>query len=162
MRKKLFTLLLAIVASAGTLFASDTQVDGIWYDFDDANLTASVTYRGNSSNEYGGEYEGNLIIPDKVIFNGKTYSVTKVGSFACWPYSNLTSVVLPNTLTEIESYAFGGSSELASINIPDGITSIGTYAFYGCTSLISIDIPNSVTSIGSQAFYGITNINYFF
>ena len=160
MRKKLFTLLLAIVASAGTLFASDTQVDGIWYDFDDANLTASVTYRGNSSNEYGGEYEGNLIIPDKVIFNGKTYSVTKVGSFACWPYSNLTSVVLPNTLTEIESYAFGGSSELASINIPDGITSIGTYAFYGCTSLISIDIPNSVTSIGSQAFYGITNINY--
>ena len=160
MRKKLFTLLLSIVVSVGTLFASDTQVDGIWYDFDEEDLTASVTYRGASSEEFGGEYEGDIVIPSKVTFNGKTYTVTKVGSFACWPYSNLISVVLPSTLTEIGAYAFGGSSTLVSINIPNGVTSIGTYAFYGCTSLISLDIPNSVTSIGSQAFYGITNINY--
>jgi len=160
MRKKIFTLLLSIVVSVGTLLASDTQVDGIWYDFDEEDLTASVTYRGASSEEFGGEYEGDIVIPSKVTFNGKTYTVTKVGSFACWPYSNLISVVLPSTLTEIGAYAFGGSSTLVSINIPNGVTSIGTYAFYGCTSLISLDIPNSVTSIGSQAFYGITNINY--
>ncbi len=160
MRKKLLVFLLAMVAGVGTTFASDTQVNGIWYDFDDANLTASVTYRGNSSEEYSELYEGEIVIPSKVSYNGKTYTVTKVGSFACWPYSDLTSVVLPNTLTEIGSYAFGGSSMLVSINIPNGVTSIGTYAFYGCTSLVSLDIPNSVMSIGSQAFYGITNINY--
>ena len=30
--KKLFTLFLALVASVGIIYASDTQVDGIWYD----------------------------------------------------------------------------------------------------------------------------------
>ena len=33
MKKKFFTLLLAVAASIGTMRASDTQVDGIWYDF---------------------------------------------------------------------------------------------------------------------------------
>ena len=45
--KKLFTFFLALAASAGTMFASNTQVDGIWYDFDDNKLTAKVTYRGS-------------------------------------------------------------------------------------------------------------------
>ena len=42
MKKKFFTLFAALTLSAGALFASDTAVDGIYYYFYDANLTATV------------------------------------------------------------------------------------------------------------------------
>ena len=62
--KKIFSLLLAVAASIGTMRASDTQVDGIWYDFDANDQTASVTY----SNKYGYEYKytGAIVIPSSV------------------------------------------------------------------------------------------------
>ena len=51
----------------------------IYYDFDDANLTATVTYRGNSYDEYANEYRGDVVIPATVTYDGKTYSVTSIG-----------------------------------------------------------------------------------
>ncbi|MDD6782334.1 MAG: hypothetical protein PUD89_05325, partial [Bacteroidales bacterium] len=62
MRYKIFTLFAALTLSAGALFASDTAVDGIYYDFDDANLTATVTYRGSYSSEYTDEYTSDVVI----------------------------------------------------------------------------------------------------
>ncbi|MBE6942231.1 MAG: hypothetical protein E7455_08120 [Ruminococcaceae bacterium] len=55
-----------------------------------------------------------------------------------------------------------GCSNLTSIVIPDSVTSIGDYAFYCCTSLTSITIPNSVTNIGYATFNGsgLTSVTY--
>ena len=47
MKRKLFTFVLALVISAGSLFASNTSVGGIWYDFDTKMKTATVTFRGS-------------------------------------------------------------------------------------------------------------------
>lgn len=74
--KKLFTFLLALVVSVSAIYASDTQVDGIYYDFDDTNMTASVTFKGSKYDSYPDEYTGNITIPASVNYNGKTYSVT--------------------------------------------------------------------------------------
>ena len=52
MKQKLFTLFLALIAGVGIIYASDTQVDGIWYDFDESNKTATVTYRGEYYYDY--------------------------------------------------------------------------------------------------------------
>ena len=41
-------LFLLLFASVSTIYASDTQVDGIYYDFDSSTKTASVTYQGES------------------------------------------------------------------------------------------------------------------
>ena len=73
----------------------------------------------------------------------------------------LTSIVLPNSLTSIGDEAFYECSSLTSIEIPNSVTSIGNVAFYECESLTSIEIPNSVTSIGYEAFfhcYSLTSI----
>ena len=152
MKQKLFTLFLALVASVGIIYASDTRVDGIWYDFDDSNKTATVTYRGSSFSGYDNEYSGSVVIPPSVTYNGVTYSVTSIRSSAFRDCSSLTSVTIGNSVTSIGNYTFGGCSSLTSVTIPNSVKSIGKNAFYGCSSLTSITIPNSVTSIGEWAF----------
>ena len=131
MKQKLFTFFLALVASVSTIYASDTQVDGIWYDFDSSTETASVT----NGRYY---YSGSVIIPEMVTYNGTTYSVTSIGVSAFRNCSSLTSVTIPNSVTSIGSGAFSSCSGLPSVTIPNSVTSIGDNAFSGCSGLTSV------------------------
>ena len=161
MKKKIFTLFTALTLSAGALFASDTAVDGIYYDFDATNLTATVTYRGSSYDEYYAEYTGDVVIPATVTYGGKSYSVTSIGEYAFCACSGLTSVTIPNSVTSIGNKAFSNCNGLTSVTIPNSVTSIGYMAFFDCSGLTSITIPNSVTSIGKEAFAycnGLTSV----
>ena len=152
MKTKLFTLLLAIVASIGTMFASETQVDGIWYDFDSSSKTASVTFRGSYYSSYSNEYTNSVVIPASVVYNFMIYSVTSIGDGAFRNCTGLTSVTIPNSVTNIGEQAFYGCSGLTSVTIPNSVTSIGDGAFRACTGLASITIPDSITSIAKDAF----------
>ena len=173
--KKIFTFFLVLAASMGIVYASNKQVDGIWYDFDISTKTASVTYRGDYRNSYDNEYTGNVVIPSSVTYNGITYIVTSIGSYAFSSCSSLTSVTIPNSVTSIGSYAFRDCSSLpvennlryadtylveavdktlSTYSIKEGTKWIGDLAFNSCFSLTSIIIPNSVTSIGEAAFGG--------
>ena len=155
MKQKLFSFFLTLLSSVSAIYASNTKVDGIWYDFDSSTKTASVTYRGSSYSSYEGEYSGLVIIPETVTYNGTTYSVTRIGGNAFQNCSSLTSVGIGNSVTSIEWEAFSGCSSLTSVTIPtNSVTDIGRYAFQGCSSLTSVNIPESVTSIGDDAFYG--------
>ena len=152
MRKKLSLFLLALITGAGTMFASNTQVDGIYYDFDSSTKTASVTFRGSYYYSYDNEYSGSVVIPSSVTYNAVTYSVTSIGDNAFFVCTGLTSIEIPNNVTSIGDYAFSGCTGLTSIEIPNSVTSIGRGAFFYCSGLTSITIPNSVTSIGDYAF----------
>ena len=156
--KKLFTFFLALAASAGTMFASNTQVDGIWYDFDDSDQTASVTYRGSSYYDLSNDYSGAVVIPASVTYNDETYSVTSIGEYAFHGCDGLTSITIPNSVTSIGGSSFCACTSLTSVTIPNGVTSIGGSAFESCTSLTSVTIPNSVTSIGKNAFCGCAGL----
>ncbi len=84
--------------------------------------------------------------------------VTKIGSYAFYGCSVLTSVNIPNSVTSIGDRAFYNCSGLTSVTIPNSVTSIGDYAFYYCSGLTSVTIGNSVTSIGMSAFIGCSSL----
>ena len=68
------------------------------------------------------------------------------------------STILPNSVTKIGAYAFYQCSSLTSIDIPNSVTSIGNDAFGYCTGLTTIEIPSSVTVIGASAFTNCSNL----
>ena len=64
----------------------------------------------------------------------------------------IDTVVLKEGVTRIGDYAFYNCTELTSVEIPEGVTYIGESAFACCQSLESVTIPGSVTEIGEGAF----------
>ena len=90
-------------------------------------------------------------------------SVTEIGWYAFEDCSGLTSFTIPSGVTSIGWSVFEGCSGLTSLTIPSSVTEIGWHAFEDCSSLTSLTIPSSVTSIGSKAFSGcsgLTNLYY--
>ena len=121
-----------------------------WYN----NQPNGLVYAGKVAYNYKGEMPANTNIK---IMDGTLGIAGSAFSY----YSNLTSVVIPNSVTSIGGGAFSGCSGLTSVTIPNSVTSIGESAFYNCSGLTSVTIPNSVTSIGESAFYncsGLTSV----
>ncbi len=125
--------MLNITLALSTFMAKATIIDGINYTFDEKGKTATVI-RGL---ETGFFIDGNIVIPESVSFNGKTYRVASIGSEA-FAYYGLTSVSIPNTVNTIGDYAFSGCVDLNKVTIPNSVTTIGIYAFSGCTGLTTV------------------------
>ena len=83
----------------------------------------------------GGEYTGDITIPETVENGGITYTVTEIGG-----------------------RAFYECEGLVSINIPDGVTSIGDETFYECLGLESVTLGSGVGTIGDGAFIGCSSL----
>lgn len=79
-------------------------------------------------------------------------SVTSIRKMAFSSCKSLISVTMGNHVTSIDESAFAWCDSLSNIEIPNSVTMIDSSAFYRCYSLTSIVIPDSVTSIGWRAF----------
>lgn len=104
-----------------------------------------------------GPREDILIIPQFVIYNNETYTVTRIGDKALSPGNanfkrGNVEVVLPASITEIGYKAFAANRKLKRINIPSGIKRIEGYAFWCCDGLLEIDLPEGLIEIGRHAF----------
>ena len=149
-----FFLLLTLLCLSLSARAHDAEVDGIFYNLDIVNRTATVTFQGDDYYSYNNEYSGDVVIPETVTYNGITYSVTSLG-WACFTYcSSLTSITIPNSVTSVGEFCFYGCSGLTSITIPNSVTSLGDCCFENCSSLTSIYmLPSTPPSTGSNMFY---------
>ena len=148
--KRTIFLMLAVLLSALSASAYAFKVDGIAYNKNGDGKSVYVAY--------GGDYTGPVTIPERVTYDGATYSVTTIGDYAFSDCTGLTSVTIPSSVNSIGEEAFRGCTGLTSVTIPTSVTEIGYSAFYGCTGLTSVTIPNSVTEIGDMAFEGCTGL----
>ena len=111
----------------------------------------SVYTSGNNANAIIEKKTGKLVAGCKNTVIPS--SVTKIGDYAFYGCSGLTSISIPNGVTVIRDNAFDGCSGLTSISIPSSVTEIGEWAFDGCSGLTSIkvDPKNSVYTSGNNA-----------
>ncbi len=70
--------------------------------------------------------------------------------------------IVPNdgSVERIGEYAFFNCTKLTSVELPNSVTYINNYAFENCTSLSDIVLPNSLTFIGMEIFKDCEAINY--
>ena len=151
----LFTLLICLFSVNS--FAYDAEIDGIFYNFNGDN--AEVTY-GTTS------YAGNVVIPQTVWYNDKSYQVTSIGFNAFYKCYSLTSIHIPNSISSVGSNAFMDSHNITSVHITD-IAAWCNISFFGATAnplhyahklyvdnqeVTDLVIPESVTRIGDYSF----------
>ena len=128
MRKPLLLLFLLALLPLSAM-ADAVEINGIYYNLiEKAIKIAEVTKHPN-------KYTGDIVIPEKVDYNGTSYNVTSIGNSAFYGCSGLTSVTIPSSVTSIGQGAFYGCSGLTSVTIGSGVKFISGQAFANCQEL---------------------------
>lgn len=152
MKKSLFILLLhtALLSSAQsgetTSFAYSYKGNVLEYDVDEENMTSLVI---DCISDEGGSLE----IPSRVLSpnDNRWYTVNRIGECAL-QFSEITSVVIPNSVTRIDRDAFNGCPQLTSVTIGKSVGYIGHYCFTGCMKLRDVNITASTPPYALLAF----------
>ncbi len=153
MKKK---LLLYVVFMMTTLcsYAYDFTVDGIFYKIKSrTDFTCYVSYYDSKTPVYSGD----IVIPEKVVYQGVEYTVTEIGSSAFSGCTALTSISLPESIERIEYGAFSGCVLLKEINLPRNIKYVG---LTNCPSLTDVKIPGSVTQCSFTGCSSLKTITF--
>lgn len=147
--KVLFIFLCILTISPSVLARDKVKINDINYFIND-NGTAWVTKSPKIT--------GDIIIPDHIDYNNKSYPVTFIGYYA-FQDNNIRSIKIPISVTSIGGYAFSNCTSLETVEIPNSVKTIEKYAFFNCTSLTSVILPKTLTYIGEYAFYKCHNLN---
>ena len=170
-RKVVMLCVLVFIGSKCIAMVDTVRIDGIRYELrvDDKKLTCSVINSRDSVNNdryspyYMGrtkysDYKGDIVIPEKVIYNGLEYQVTSISDYAFLDCYDMKSIVLPDAITSIGASAFSGCVSLNELLLPEQLQYIGNYALQNCCRLHGIVIPYGLDSIPDGVFYNCVNI----
>ena len=134
-----------------------TYAEVIGYNGTDTKIVIADTYNGLPvKNIMDSAFYNNDNITSVLIPD----SVTTIGSSAFDDCDGLTSVVIGDSVTTIGNYAFSSCYNLTSVVIGDSVTAIGDSAFSSCSNLTSVTIGNGITSIGRGAFSSCNSALY--
>ena len=139
--KKVICLVLASVTLAGLLFGCGKQKETPAENFRYTIANGEVTIT-----DFIGT-ERDIYIPEEI----EDRPVTKIDNGAFRGY-DLTSVLIPGTVTVISRSAFEDCKCLEKVTLSKGLKVINEFAFYECDSLISVEIPEGVELLEGYAF----------
>jgi hypothetical protein len=138
---------------SNTINAYDFEVDGLYYGINRVDKTAVFVTEGNN------KYQGDITIPQSVVFEGKEYKVKSIDNVAFYQCYSLNSIKLPDGLQSISQFAFYQCSALSRIEIPNSVNSIGLSAFEGCGNLSYVKLPISISTINDMVFYKCSKLS---
>ena len=149
--KKLLTLFMMLTTllpaklSANPGYVYEGLTYDLWMNEDGKNYAELVDGKSAS---------GDITLPDVVKTDaGGEFPLTCIGRYAFEGCTNITGVVIPDSVTEIGEGAFFGCSGITTLTIPESVIRIGEGAFQCCTGLESVVLPKSITSISAGLFY---------
>ncbi len=88
------------------------------------------------------EFKGDIVIPEKVTYEGEEYTVTDIAQGMFCGCTELKSVVMPNSITNIHPYAFYDCSGLESVKFSENVKILWPDVFIGCKSLKFLDLTH--------------------
>lgn len=138
----------ALINSPNLQIKPDIKIpaDKLTYDYKIYDGSATITkYKGLG---------GDVTIPS-TLGGAK---VTRIDTLAFEYCSDVTSIIVPDTVTSIGMDTFRGCKKLKKITLPNGITSIGLDAFAECSGLSSINLPTSLKTLELGTFNGCSNL----
>lgn len=147
---KNYFLLLTLLCLSLSARAQDAEVNGIFYNLDAANKTATVTFKGNNSGSYDKGYSGDVVIPETVTYNGITYSVTSLGTYCFADCSSLTAITIPNSVTSLGDFCFESCSSLTAITMLPSTPPTARYIFHN-TPLETVYVVDEDAKTAYQA-----------
>ena len=107
-------------------------------------------YLGNDTNKYM------ILVKIDGDFTAINTSTKIIGS-SVFENCQLSTVVIPDSVTQIGEKAFSGAL-ITSITLPANLVSLGNGAFENCALLTTIDIPASLKAISNYAFSGCASL----
>ena len=102
-------------------------------------------------------YEGVVIIPEQVFYNGVNYTVSAIADSAFYQ-SQVTGVQVPNTVTAIGVSAFAYVETLANITLPLHLNSVSQTMLAG-TTVTNVAVPEGVQTVGVGAFQSCAQLH---
>lgn len=139
-------LIIGLIVQCALLQAS-TLIDGLYYDLDTSNRTATVTYEVDGTGNYA-SLSANVKIPESVVYNGVTFTVTKIADKAFANCTVMESISIPGTVTQVGNLKWDSSNREPN-----------TLPFYNCKSLKKVRLEDGLQPIafGSFNYYGSNN-----
>ena len=101
MKKVLLSILLMLLPMMAS--ADPVEIGGIWYNLIPKGKVAEVTRNPNGD----GLFSGDIVIPEKIKYEGVEYIVTKLCGGAFYNCMEVKSITLPSTIQSIGSFAVG-------------------------------------------------------
>ena len=143
-------LIIGLIVQCALLQAS-TLIDGLYYDLDTSNRTATVTYEVDGTGNYA-SLSANVKIPESVVYNGVTFTVTKIADKAFANCTVMESISISGSVVQVGNLQWL-KYKMDSSELP----------FYNCTSLKRVRFEDGVQPIvlGSHNYWGNnTSQNY--
>lgn len=128
------TSLKTITIGKGVTYIGEKAFDNTKYFNTSTNWTNNVLYVGT------------YLVAAKTALSGActvTNGTKVISDMAFSTCTNLTSVIIPDSVVYLGEYAFRGCEKLTNVMVGSGLKEIGIYAFKDCSDLKSINIEKT-------------------
>lgn len=147
----------AVLAVSGLMVNAQTFLyNNVVYKASGSKLTAQKPTVAPANGEAPGDYTGDIVIPAKIEYEGKTYTVTSVGS--AFKATSITSIDIADGVATISRGGFQDCVQLKSAKLPSDLVTFNGDVFSGCVLLEEIVIPGTVKEMASNQFKGCTSL----